>query len=1129
MSYVLRFHQGTNTLNGWGASSQYNSKAIDQIKDPSGGAASLPITSVPTPFATFELVRNAYKQVLEIFNNTGEINGNTFYHKLVSYSLDLLEILSSFSKYQNEYEIISWDLTTNLNNLLISSNSAHRALGKTLDLFIKQDALSFNFSKLQTLFLLNYKNGPALYNIVGGTSPTSLTVASSNNLSYVKTYLSNGHKAFDSNYKSLVDRGQDFFQYMFELSYFQDSTTGESFASLFKEVYDYVIKCFSLLTDDNFKNQLRSNVNQSSFINDYLPIGGQSHYFIGQIPILEQRGQAQKIQAGSDFRLLTTKISGNIPLALPSQPYARQGMRYTTGFWDSHNKAPYVDSLPIDQRILPFDGTQYPYLVADDLFQPYLIKLVYPIDENRFFTGHKGDTKYSYLIPLKTTLFDYFDASFLEGTDRYGQPIFELKDMANGVKAILRLPVQKNEFITFERLYIDSTSEPDVSKNEGVIRECTFDIFIFPFFHTSNHIPGPQRIYVMDGDRKTLTINYEYSIRAYKDNAGAIALTEIDREDKRTNNNPMTTKYYLANEEYDYLTVSNGFTEAIILPKWKVYQSQGKTYSFAIDFGTTNTHIEYKTSLDNDSKPLDYSFVESIVASLHKDCAPVMVLLFNKELREFFIQNKQEFLPLLLGNRDTHFPMRTNLCVLGTLDNSKPSVEALSEVSIGFHYEKEPTALHNVSMTNLKWEGGGDTPFVSAYIEELLFIIRAKIISGGGDLDKAKILWFYPISMLKFQKNQLEQKWQALTIKDVSPKATVTGYTESIAPYFYYKNKEGVTSSKRPVASIDIGGGTTDTVVYVQNEPVVISSSRFAGNNLYGDFIGFGIDNNGFVKRYGGKVRSIINGSTKMRSCYDNIYGKGKSSDLVSFMFSLKGNQTLSQNKISVDFSDMLTKDYPMKIVLLLFYAAEIYHLAQILKAKGISTPAYITVSGTASKLLEILAATNDPLEAMASAIFNEVLKDSNKVTLKTVSFPKEITCKGGLNIVDEDKKINFDALKFNVSGSEAFDSSRKLFSNISDVVESEVIESYNKFIDFFFSMNNIKECKFYDNFGIENSNFNKYKDILKEYAAEDLSTVLEARKKELKDDDSEINDSLFFYPLFGGINRLSNYIASNN
>lgn len=1128
MSYVLRFHQGNNTLDGWDTSLQYNSKAIGQIKDPSGGAASLPITSVPTPFATFELVRNAYKQVLEIFNNTGEINGNTFYHKLVSYSLDLLEILSNFSKYQKEYEIILWDLKTNLNNLLNSNNPAHKALGKTLDLFIKQDKRSFNFGKLQVLFLLNYKNGPELYNIVGGTSPTSVTVASSNDLSYVKTYLSNGHKAFDSNYKSLVDRGEDFFQYMFELSYFQDSATGESFASLFKDVYDYVIKCFSLLTDENFKNQLRSNVDQSSFINDYLPIGGQVHYFVGQIPILEQRGQTQKIQTGSDFRLLTTKVGGSIPLALPNKPYAHQGMRYTTGFWDSHNKAPYTDNTPINKRILPFDGTQYPYLVADDLFQPYLVKLVYPIDENRFFTGYKSDTEYSYLIPLKTTLFDYFDADFLESTDRYGQPVFELKDMANGVKAILRIPVQKNEFITFERLYIDSTTEPDVNKNEGIIRECTFDIFIFPFFHTSNHIPGPQRIYVMDGDRKTLTINYEYSICAYKNDGSAIALNKIDRENKRANNNPMTTKYYLANDEYDYLTISNGFLEAIILPKWKVCQSQGKTYSFAIDFGTTNTHIEYKTSLDKDSKPLDYSFVESIVASLHKDSAPVMDLLYNKGLREFFTQNKQEFLPLLLGNRDTHFPMRTNLCVLGTLDNSKPSVEALSEVSIGFHYEKEPTALHNVSMTNLKWEGGGDTPFVSAYIEELLFIIRAKIIADGGDLDKTKILWFYPISMLKFQKNQLEQKWQSLTSKNISSKATVTGYTESIAPYFYYKNKEGVTSSKRPVASIDIGGGTTDTVVYVQNEPVVISSSRFAGNNLYGDFFGFGIDNNGFVKRYGNKIRSLING-TQMSSCYDNIYGKGKSSDLVSFMFSLKGNQTLTQNKITVDFSDMLTKDYPMKIVMLLFYAAEIYHLAQILKAKGIPAPAYMTVSGTASKLLGILAATNEPLEAMASAIFKEVLKDSNKVTLKTVPFPKEITCKGGLNIVDEDRKINSDNLNFNVSGSDSFDSSRKLFSNINDVVEKEIIESYDKFIDFFFSMNNIKECRFYDNFGIENSDFGKYKKILKEYATEDLSTVLEARKKELKEDDSEINDSLFFYPLFGGINRLSNYIANKD
>ncbi len=76
--------------------------------------------------------------------------------------------------------------------------------------------------------------------------------------------------------------------------------------------------------------------------------------------------------------------------------------------------------------------------------------------------------------------------------------------------------------------------------------------------------------------------------------------------------------------------------------------------------------------------------------------------------------------------------------------------------------------------------------------------------------------------------------------------------------------------------------------------------------------------------------------------------------------------------------------------------------------------------------------------------------------------------------------------------------------------------------------MNDNKACRFYDKFGIENSDFATYKTILTEYAAEDLNTVIDARRKELKEDDSEINDSLFFYPLSGGINRLSNYIANN-
>ena len=213
---------------------------------------------------------------------------------------------------------------------------------------------------------------------------------------------------------------------------------------------------------------------------------------------------------------------------------------------------------------------------------------------------------------------------------------------------------------------------------------------------------------------------------------------------------------------------------------------------------------------------------------------------------------------------------------------------------------------------------------------------------------------------------------------------------------------------------------------------------------------------------------------------------------------------------------------------MLLFYAAEVYHLAEIMKAKNIGTPKYLTVSGTASKMLRIISAKNEPLEDMATIIFNHVIGDDGRVEMKTVSFPKEITCKGGLNIKPEDLNMDVEKIKFNVNGSRTFDNGSKEFSQITAEVEGEVIKSYKDFISFFFSMEKYGDFKFNNLFGIDNRNFTEYKRILTENAEEDLSTVLETRKKELKEKDSEINDSLFFYPLSGGINRLAYYISQN-
>ena len=98
MPHVYRLHTGgTQTLDGWDVSKQYGTNEINNIVDPSGATASLPITSVPTPFASFELARNAFENCGAVNRNgSNDIVGDSIYHKIVSFSLDTLEIFFNF-------------------------------------------------------------------------------------------------------------------------------------------------------------------------------------------------------------------------------------------------------------------------------------------------------------------------------------------------------------------------------------------------------------------------------------------------------------------------------------------------------------------------------------------------------------------------------------------------------------------------------------------------------------------------------------------------------------------------------------------------------------------------------------------------------------------------------------------------------------------------------------------------------------------------------------------------------------------------------------------------------------------------------------------------------------------------
>ena len=1129
MAYVLRPHKGNDNLDGWDDSNKYDSTAIKSIEDPNGGSANIPITSIPSPFASMELVRNAYEYCADKRN---DVDGRSIYHKLVSFSLDILEIFYNYEKYEKDLEIIPWyksDLTTLQN----SSDNDVKRLGDTLGLYLEEDADSFHFDKMNAIYMLNYKHGNSPINIIGGTSPTSLTIASSNNLDYVKIFLGNDHRALNSDeetFCSLCHRDPDFIKFVWTMS------LQPNFVDIYPDVFRYIQRCFEKLDKSSLKNELRDILVEAYA--EYAPLtfnGQTTIFFAGNISMKVRKGADL---SKSDFLIKMSPRKpaiDNPPLVLPYATYTEPNMRYVSGFWNSQNKAPLIsldsdgNALSIDQRILPFDGTQYPFLTVDDIFQPCIIETLYPISSSAFFTADFKHAERGYLLPLKQTIFEYLAIEDIKGlTDEPNpRPVFDIiSNNENVVKAIIRIPIQKGKYITFERNYFRD-QEPRPEQNKGGIIVCKFNLYLFPSYHIGQDCP--QRIYVIEQDTGALTKNYRYEISAYVENSSnKLQSHKVSRADK--SKNAYTSFYESLNKEFDYLKISNGRYENIIIPTYENRNGGTRSFDFAVDFGTTNTHIEYMEK-GNRPKPLEINASNPFILKLsaysftsHED----YVKLFDKGA-EFLLQSiPQEFIPEAISKfEDFSFPMRTNLSRLRDTNTGQRELISLADYTIAFGYEKQRIHLHNEVLTELKWNSNNNEA-VKAYIEELLLLIRSTVLINGGDLDKTTIKWFYPVSMSPYLKSRLDNAWTSMCRDIISPSCDIIPISESIAPYYYYKDEQGVNSNTCSVVSVDVGGGTSDFVAYQNNVPKFISSVRFAGNNIFGDFYGMGASLNGFYNLYKDLfTRKIGESSEKgnLNHILEDILANHNSADFVSFLFSLENNADLRKHGEKISFSSELQENYQLKIVFLLFYTAIMYYVAKLLDKQGIPSPRYITCSGTASKIFNIIGGTEN-IQEFTNLIFKEIQHIDTKLLLKQVANPKEITCKGGLKMTAGDIDIN--PTKAYFFGTATLDSKETIraeeLKEINSTVVQEVVANYNEFIRFFFALN--KRMSFAQYFGIEdNGSFNKFAAILTENAEQDFATVLEERLKDFQDADS-FEDSLFFYPLAGGIFRLAAYIS---
>lgn len=1173
MSKVLRLHNGTaatggDNINGWGHSTLINDKAIESIIDPQGDDARFEITSIPSPFARMDLVMQAFKFVndrIDAAKTREEVvaafNGVTIHHKMVSDMLDVAELFFNIDKYTTPpnqiIELGHWSVSAIKSLKEDKEDQMKRLFGDTLDLFIKTDQSNGNVYQLKNLnemFFLKYVGDDAPSkaalpgHIIGATSPSTLFFTPAGDLSYVAKkvlFEGNNDRPFDGNYNPLYKRATDFIQYLVALRNY------EGFSGDFKYVADYIDKTCTFMG-----NALEIKPLEGLPITNIVLDNGMQVKVADKYPIMKKKQSAAGIADNSQFVIQpnSKKHVAKLPLVLPID-HSCAGWTYTNSEW---NPEIMVGTVPVDfsnstspeERLLPGINVKYPFLTISDFLEENLISTDFSnasfLDKdgeklkhnpNYYSLGDK-DGLDKYLIPIKKCFFDYFSIDDLK---RY---INASRRTDGSVRVELKIPVKGDgtmHDVTFTRDYLNVLEDAIINnpnRSGKIISVRSTGVTILPHMKFCGDAKPNYRVTLyIDRDITDNNGGEDWPELSLIDVSGKAADVGVGspvcRNYDTGNGSKIDTytdisKTYSVDRSFDIVQVSYKGNKNLVIPVFRLMSGGSNVFSFAVDFGTTNTHIEYavdgKAANTFDFFGEDAQLCPNYGLSKDPDWRKVM---------------DGDLIPREVGaGKDVSFPIRTALtCKRRT--NWGETVTPLLDSNIPFYYEKKIQPKYNEApLTNLKWEPNNNVAENRRknFIENLAILMRNKVLMNDGDLSKTKIVWFYPTSMKPSVVGELSQIWQKVYADYFGGNSNnnVTSVPEAVAPVFYY------TEATTDAITIDIGGGTSDFSFAKGKNVEYISSARFASNSLFGDGL-CGVNmSNGIVNHFMEEIKSRLDKQENLKDIMEDIkQGANASSNLVSFFFSLKDNTEIGDVALreNLDFTKMLSGSSESCAVLLVFYMALIYYVANVVKEKGMKEPRFIGFSGNGSKVLNIFfknRASKPCIVEITQAIFEKVLgrkydKDGISILETKDNSPKQATAKGGIAILQNGDMNKFDpafAKKHTVIwtgavNEHAISENRKLkYGDLSkDTDYVDIVKSVKEFVEVCKSV--IKDTSAQDYINLP--------DNIDQFFAADAFTrdlgkhINDGIMREQVRDEDDVNTPLFFYPIEGILYNLAN------
>lgn len=1164
-------------------SNPYNEEKITKITD-NIGEIEVPVTSIPSPFARIHLFETAFNYVVEDYNRHPDtLNGKTTYHRLISDSLDVYELLFSFDELRlsNKIKLVTWDFSK-LKALQESPNPGRRILADVFKLYINnynKDSRFINngivnpFNVISILLLEN--------KVFAGTSPFTGFFTTSNKIE--KKIKNHDGRVFFSNILPLYKRNIKFQQF---LNLFFEAQPNVIHA--FPAVHKYIEINRRHIQNENFRKYI-NEIGIGEHLNDLeekeilyinesvLNILPKILYRYVKIPLENMVTEVQQ----SDYVINTRKNLDTPPIALKNNLKNPHWNYFRGKPFDNTIKIPNTDKRNYNERTLPgFDEIKYPYIIRNDFLSKYIIELDYDINDTKFWVGNSDKMVPNILLPIKPDYFKFFTIEDLKQNLR----ITRLNN-SGAIVVELDIPIHADNNrakITFKRTYNKINPENLEDEDKGAIIPSVFFMGIYPFFKLKDNLYNDcYKIAIFNDETSKIDCSF---FRENKSNNEMIRvpITDTFVRTREAEGLGVVSKYIEISKSlddndkdirFDFISintlVNNISIEGLIIPTMREINSLSDSSSgIAYDIGTSNTFValsangsaEKLSTFKQAQTPEDIHFV-----MLHK---PVTDVEDIKGSDQYDINSRHdlrfrplelnEFMPSLIGGKSQYsFPFPTIINQDNDCDAANENnINILSSVNIPFAFgnEKLRNGFDN-AYSNLKWEisdirNTAARNRLKAYIEQLVLMGRNKILSEGKNPAKTDVLWFKPLSMASGQIAAFNNIWEEFFKKYFSKNKNNTtklnNITESWAPFYSYEKTFG---AGRFFLNIDIGGGTTDIIAFKDNKPVLSCSFRFAGNHLFDSGVNFDdketkVDkkkDNGFVLKYHKIMEKIFqdNEDEDKLDILNYIYNSNElnSEDLIGFFFGIK------------EFVNFLKLDKDFMLLFLLHNASVFYHTAQILKAQNPNEiPAYIGLSGNGSRLLEIPNKNNNlnrvkGMASMVNMIFKFVfgLEETPQIKLQILDNPKESTAIGGLKglkqilnnptadvsnyyipLGDQDTIIHSD---------DYLTKKKFAYQNIRNdkQIIDKIAENYSGFISYFFERLWF-ECDMSNNFGVDNS-YNTGK--LLEYFnnPNNIANVLDStiNFKMLVEKELELNETMFFVPLRAYLYDFSKIIAEES